>query len=64
MQKITIDSVLEGMTLEGWVLHIDTVEGPVKYGTFVTKQEALNWADHLTGLITISPVYSPGYNRG
>ena len=59
-----VDDVLSGMTLEGWVMHVNTTEGPVKYGLFPTKQEAFNWSCNFKDEIIISPVYSPGYNRG
>ena len=47
----------------GYTTETDTDEGTVRYGTFPTVDEALEWAKQLDNA-EIVPVYYPAYNRG
>jgi hypothetical protein len=46
-----------------YITETDTDEGTVRYGTFPTLDEALEWAVKLDNA-EIVPVYYPAYNRG
>lgn len=46
-----------------YITETDTDEGTVRYGTFPTLDEALEWAVKLDNA-EIVPIYYPAYNRG
>lgn len=62
-RDIKIHTALKGMGVEGYITETDTDEGVVRYGTFSTLDEALEWAKQLDNA-EIVPVYYPAYNRG
>lgn len=55
---------LLGMARVGYVTLMDTIDGPVMYGLFSTREEAHDWAKNLEGAVSITPVYEPSFNRG
>jgi len=62
-KEIKIAEPLWGMWVMGYITETDTDEGTVRYGTFPTLDEALEWAVKLDNA-EIVPVYYPAYNRG
>ena len=52
------------MARVGYVTLMDTIDGPVMYGLFNTREEAYDWAKNLEGAVSITPVYEPSFNRG
>ena len=47
----------------GYITETITDEGTVRYGTFPTVEEALDWAAKLDNAEVVA-VYYPAYNRG
>lgn len=65
--RIVVAEPLAGMLVAGYVVLVfpeDTSERSIFYGPFDTTEKALDWADLLTGIVTIHPVYHPATNRG
>jgi hypothetical protein len=62
-KEIKIAEPLWGMGVMCYITETDTDEGTVRYGTFPTLDEALEWAAKLDNA-EIVPVYYPAYNRG
>ena len=54
---------LRGMWVMGYITETATDEGTVRYGTFPTVDEAIDWATKLDNAEVV-PVYYPAYNRG
>jgi len=55
------------MLVAGYVVLVfpkETEESSVFYGTFNTLDEALDWAELLSGIVTVYPIYQPIMNRG
>lgn len=42
----------------------DTSESAVFYGPFDNTDDAIKWADLLSGIVTIHPICTPTMNRG
>ena len=42
----------------------DTSESAVFYGPFDSTDDAIKWANLLTGIVTIHPICTPTTNRG
>ncbi len=53
-----------GMTRVGYITLVNTIDGPLTYGLFNTREEAHDWAKNLDGAVSITPVYQPAWNRG
>jgi hypothetical protein len=51
------------MWVMGYITETTTDEGTVRYGTFPTVDEALEWAVKLDNAEIVA-VYYPAYNRG
>lgn len=65
--RIAVAEPLVGMLVAGYVVIVfpkETSERSVFYGAFDTLEKALEWADLLTGIVTVHPIYSPTANRG
>jgi hypothetical protein len=65
--QVGVAEPLAGMLVAGYIVLVfpdSTAERSVMYGTFDTIDDAHKWADLLTGLVTIHPVYKPTHNRG
>jgi hypothetical protein len=65
--NIAVAEPLAGMLVAGYsvlVFPTDVANRSVMYGTFSTVDEARKWAELLTGIVTIFPIYSPTHNRG
>jgi len=65
--RIAVAEPLAGMLVAGYVVLVfpkETSERSVFYGAFDTLEKALDWADLLTGVVTVHPIYSPTNNRG
>jgi hypothetical protein len=62
-KDIKIHQPLWGMGVMCYITETNTDEGTVRYGTFPTSDEALEWAVKLDNA-EIVPVYYPAYNRG
>jgi hypothetical protein len=55
------------MLVAGYVVIVfpdDTAKRSAFYGAFDTLDEALEWADLLSGIVTVHPIYKPTMNRG
>jgi hypothetical protein len=55
------------MLVAGYVVLVfpdDTAENSLFYGMFDTIEKAQDWADLLTGIVTIHPIYQTTHNRG
>lgn len=65
--RIAVAEPLAGMLVAGYIVLVfpkETSERSVFYGAFKELDEALEWADLLTGIVTIHPIYSPTTSRG
>lgn len=62
-KEIKIHEPLWGMWVMGYITETITDEGTVRYGTFPTVEEALDWAAKLDNAEVVA-VYYPAYNRG
>lgn len=65
--RIAVAEPLAGMLVAGYVVIVfpkETAERSVFYGAFDDLEKALDWADLLTGIVTVHPIYSPTTNRG
>lgn len=62
-KDIKIHEPLWGMWVMGYITETNTDEGTVRYGTFPTVEEALDWAAKLDNAEVVA-VYYPAYNRG
>jgi len=65
--NIGVTKPLAGMLVAGYVVLVfpkETEESSVFYGTFNTLDEALDWAELLSGIVTVYPIYQPIMNRG
>lgn len=66
-RDIAVAEPLVGMLVAGYVVLVfpkETSEKSVFYGTFDTIDEAYKWAELLSGVVIIHPVYKPTMNRG
>jgi hypothetical protein len=62
---VTVAEPLAGMLVAGYiVLVFPNEERSVMYGAFDTIDSARKWAELLTGMVTIMPIYHPTMNRG
>mgnify|MGYP003348496907 CR=1 FL=1 len=64
---IAVAEPLAGMLVAGYIVLVfpkETSERSVFYGPFKTTDEAHKWAELLTGLVVIQPMYAPAMNRG
>jgi hypothetical protein len=55
------------MLVAGYVVLVfpkETAESSVFYGAFDTLDKAQEWAELLTGIVTIHPIYKPTTSRG
>lgn len=65
--NIGVAKPLAGMLVAGYVVLVfpkETAESSVFYGAFDTLDEATKWAELLSGIVTIHPIYKPTTNRG
>ena len=62
-KDVKVLPALWGMGVSGYATETNTDEGVVRYGTFSTLDEALEWAAKLDNA-EIVPIYYPAYNRG
>lgn len=65
--RIGVAEPLAGMLVAGYVVLIFPEENnkhSVFYGMFTDLDKALDWAELLTGIVTVHPVYEPAMNRG
>ena len=65
--NIGVAKPLAGMLVAGYVVLVfpkETSETSVFYGAFNTLDEALDWAELLSGIVTVHPIYQPTMNRG
>jgi hypothetical protein len=65
--RIAVAEPLAGMLVAGYVVIVfpdDTAKRSAFYGAFDTLDEALDWADLLSGIVTVHPIYKPTMNRG
>ena len=65
--NIGVAKPLAGMLVAGYVVLVfpkETAESSVFYGAFDTLDEATKWAELLTGIVTIHPIYKPTTSRG
>ena len=55
------------MLVAGYVVLVfpkETADSSIFYGAFDTIDEATKWAELLTGIVTIHPIYQPTHSRG
>ena len=60
--KIAVAEPLVGMLVAGYMVLVftsDMKKPPVMYGMFDDLDKALDWAELLTGIVTVHPVYEP-----
>lgn len=65
--RIAVAEPLAGMLVAGYIVLVfpqETAERSVFYGAFDTLEKALDWADLLTGIVTVHPIYTPTHSRG
>ena len=65
--RIAVAEPLAGMLVAGYVVIVfpkETAERSVFYGAFDDLDKALDWAELLTGIVTVHPIYSPTSSRG
>ncbi len=65
--RIAVAEPLAGMLVAGYVVIVfpeNTSERSVFYGAFEDLEKALDWADLLSGIVTVHPIYSPTTSRG
>ena len=63
-QDIIVTKPLFGQSVSGWITSTQTdTDGPVFYGPFSTKDEAIEWGTKLINAV-VEPVYHPAYNAG
>lgn len=65
--RIAVAEPLAGMLVAGYVVIVfpdDTAKRSAFYGAFDTLDSALDWADVLSGIVTVHPIYKPTTNRG
>lgn len=65
--RIAVAEPLAGMLVAGYVVIVfpdDTAKRSVFYGAFDTLDSALDWAEVLSGIVTVHPIYKPTTNRG
>ena len=63
MPTIKVTEPLKGMGIHSYITLTNTDEGLVTYGTFLSLDEAMDWAKQLINA-EIVPLYYPAYNRG
>ena len=64
---IGVAEPLAGMLVAGYMVLVftsDMKKPPVMYGMFDDLDKALDWAELLTGIVTVHPIYQPATNRG
>jgi len=65
--RAAVATPLAGMLVAGYVILLfpeDTATNSLFYGMFDTLDKAQDWANLLSGIVTIHPVYHPTHNRG
>jgi len=63
--RAAVAKPLAGMLVAGYVvLLFPDDKDSLFYGMFDTLEKAQEWADLLTGIVTIHPIYEPTHNRG
>ena len=65
--RAAVAKPLAGMLVAGYVVLVFpdyTAESSLFYGMFDTIEKAQDWADLLTGIVTIHPIYQTTQNRG
>lgn len=65
--QVAVAEPLAGMLVAGYVVLVfpeDVKERGIFYGPFNDLDSAHKWADVLTGIVTIHPVYATSMNRG
>lgn len=65
--KIAVAEPLTGMLVAGYMVLVFTADmkaPPVMYGMFDNLDKALDWAELLTGVVSVHPLYTPATNRG
>lgn len=63
-QDIVVTKPLFGQSVSGWITSTQTdTDGPVFYGPFPTRDEAISWGKQLINAV-VEPVYHPAYNAG
>ena len=65
--RIAVATPLAGMLVAGYVVLVfpeDTATNSLFYGMFDTLDKAQDWAELLSGIVTIHPVYQTTHNRG
>lgn len=64
---VSVAEPLAGMLVAGYAVLVfptDISNRSAMYGAFDTIDEARKWAELLTGMVTIFPLYQPTHNRG
>ena len=66
--RVAVATPLAGMLVAGYVVLVfpndSAVESSLFYGMFDTLDKAQDWAELLSGIVTIHPVYQTTHNRG
>lgn len=65
--RAAVATPLAGMLVAGYVVLVfpeDTATNSLFYGMFDTLDKAQDWAELLSGIVTIHPVYQTTRNRG
>jgi hypothetical protein len=64
--RIGVAEPLAGMLVAGYTVLVfpKDEKQSVFYGMFTDLEKALEWADLLSGIVTVHPVYHPTANRG
>lgn len=65
--KIAVAEPLAGMLVAGYMVLTftsDMKKPPVMYGMFDDLDKALDWAELLSGVVSVHPLYNPATNRG
>lgn len=66
-KDIAVAEPSAGMLVAGYVVLVfpeDTATNSLFYGMFDTLDKAQDWAELLSGIVTIHPVYQTTHNRG
>ena len=64
---VAVAEPLAGMLVAGYMVLVFTADmdkPPVMYGAFDNLDKALDWAELLTGVVSVHPLYNPTHNRG
>lgn len=64
--QVAVAEPLAGMLVAGYIVLAfpNDDNRSAMYGSFDTVDDALVWAEQLSGIVTVMPIYSPTHNRG